>query len=626
MNSFEIEKQRLELEISRKGGIKPTPPIIVLPTTAPDVESTNQGYIDNQIDNSDFSWSKDSYLNAVLVGGDVAQECYNFFRHRLIKVSDLSTTNGSPTVNSATGPFKSTYTYPMSFVAYGAGGTAGETLSGTLTRVSDTQATLSTNALSTLTGATLWFGDTLAESAATALKASSHSLFAANEGTDLNIPRWDRMHGWAEIGSLTVERWSLDAPFGQNIIRPGLPMFAVAIVKMRDTVAAMPNGARFFFGCWDATAARNRWIEGDNFDLSVGPVGTTGATTVSYKAVGTLSDGSEIESDTATITNSNATLSASNYNRLTWTNAPGILDFRLYRLKGGVYHRIFTITNGASYINDTGGFEEVVSGFPTTNLSRAIAYKETTSIPVPDYASGWLAIGVNFTIPSTYDVGNTTGRQWFRCGVVDVTTDNRSVLLDRLGLSTLSGAWTISSRDRSLIQARLPDSAPPGSDQGDIGIGTCFDDLTLVRISERHGENMRWMPIGQVEKGQYVWDGTRRVNRIIGIKRAQVEVVWLVAMSNGAWCLCTESERFITSRADKEGTMVCDLAEGDTIISPSDEGVTMPTIRLLTPQRGQFGVTQLTLQGGKRIYAIGNHTDGGIKCLLAHNRKNELNQ
>src|SRR5439155_115251 len=161
-----------------------------------------------------------------------------------------------------------------------------------------------------------------------------HSLFAANEGTDLNIPRWDRLHGWAEMGSLTVERWSLDAPFGQNIIRPGLPMFAIAIVKMRDTAAAMPNGARFYFGCWDATAARDRWIEGDNFDLSVTPVGATGSTTVSYKAVGTLSDGSQIESDTATITNSNATLSASNYNRLTWINAPGILDFTLYRLKG----------------------------------------------------------------------------------------------------------------------------------------------------------------------------------------------------------------------------------------------------------------------------------------------------
>jgi hypothetical protein len=373
--SFEIERQRLRLEINRNAGTQDVPVISQLPSGGPDDTTGTTGLIDNLIDNSDFDFSKDGYTNAVPAGGDIAQECYNFYRNRLIRVGDVVATNGSPTINSALGKFDAAYTYPMSFVLYGAGGSTGETLSGTLTRVSNTQATLSTNALASLTDAILWFGDTLGETAAQALKATAHSLFAANEGTNLNIPRWDRVNGWVEIGSDTDERWSLDTQFAQNVIRPGLPMFAIAIIKQRDTAASMPDGCKVCFGCWDATAAQNRWIEGENFDLTVTPVGTTGATSVSYKAIGILSDGSEIESDVVTITNSNAVLSASNYNRLTWTNAPGILDFTIYRLMGGVYHRVFTITNGANDYNDTGGFEAVVGSFPTTNQTKAIAYR-----------------------------------------------------------------------------------------------------------------------------------------------------------------------------------------------------------------------------------------------------------
>jgi hypothetical protein len=621
---LELQKQQLRLEINRQPGSVVTPTISQLPTTAPDVETPNQGFIDNQIDNSDFSWSKDSYTNSTPAGGDIAQECYNFFRHRLIRITDLSTTNGSPTVNSATGPFKSAYTYPMSFIAYGTGGSAGETLTGTLTRVSDTQATLSTNALATLTDGVLWFGDTLTEAAATAIKASSHSLFAANEGTDLSIPRWDRVNGWVEIGSDDEERWSLDAPFAQNVIRPGLPMFAIAIVKLRDTVAAMSDGAKCFFGCWDATSARNRWIEGDNFDLSVTPVGTTGATSVSYKAIGILSDGSQIESDVVTITNSNATLSASNYNRLTWTNAPGILDFTLYRLMAGAYHRVFTITNGASDFNDTGGFEAVVAGFPTTNLTRAIAYKETGTIFPPDYDSGWIAIGVAFTIPSTYDVANTTGRQWFRAGIVEETTDNRSVLLDRLGLSTLQGAWTISSRDRNLIQSRFPDSTPGGSDQGGTGIDTCFETLTLVARGAIDGDELRATPIGKIEQGDYCWDGSRGMRRVKKVKKATVAGLWLVVLENGAWFRATQGERFITSRADKDGTLLRDLMMGDTIICPSESGhVEQSKIIAINPIEGQFEVVTLEFFDG-HIFAVGNMTDKGILWGLAHNRKIDL--
>jgi hypothetical protein len=613
MNSREIEEQRLLLAINRStGGVTTNVPVFSTGETAPDdTTSTNTSLIDNLIDNSDFDYSKDGYLNPTPAGGDVALEVYNFYRNRLIRVTDVSTTNGSPTVNSVAGEFKAAYTYPMSFLLYGAGA-SGETLTGTLTRVSDTQATLSTNALVTLTNATLWFGDTLGETAAQAIKATGHSLFAA-ETANANIPRWAKTDGWIEMGSTTSEQWSVDTPFFLNVIRPGRTIFVICIVSRR-VGAAMNAAVPLYFGVWDDTPAQNRWLEGSNFDLSVTPVGTTGATSVSYKAIAVLSDGSTIESDVVTIANSNAVLSGANYNRLTWTNAPGILDFKLYRLMGGVYHRIFTITNGANDYNDTGGNEATETGFPVTHNTKAVAYKQSS--PVLPVENSWVAVGVVIQIASTYNTQNTTAKQWFRAGAAGTTADARAILFDRLGVSFLQGGWNRSSRDRALIANQNPDSSPTGSNQGNTGVGTCFDKTTLVKHREKG-----WIPLGDIDRGDYIWDGSRGWVRVTHLKRTLVGRITLAVMSNGAWCLATESERFVTSRADKDGTMLCDLTIGDQILAPSDSGVTRPTIIGLQELNGEFEVITPSLQGGKKIFAVGNYTDNGVQCLLAHNEK-----
>lgn len=626
MNTEEIERQRLLLAINRTTGEGDTGvPTFATGDVAPDIGDVNASLIDNLLDNTDFDYSKDGYINNPLVGGDVALELYNFFRHRFIRLNDIVTTNGSPTVNSASGQFKAAYSYPMSFVIYGAGA-AGATLSGTLTRVSDTQATLSTNALADLSGATMWFGDTLSESAATAIKYTGHSLYAANEGTDLDIPRWAKTDGMIELGSLTTERWSVDSPFFINVVRPSLTLFVICIIKKRASTAALPNGIRMFFGVWDATAAQDRWLEGSGFDLSVIPVGTTGATSVSYKAIGVLSDGSTIESDVVTITNSNAVLSASNYNRLTWTNAPGILDFKLYRLMGGVYKRIFTITNGASDYNDTGGFESVESGFPSTYNTKAIVYKETT--PIFPSEDSWLAVSATLQVPTTYNTQNTTGKQWFRLGVVDQTTDDRSILLDRLGVSLLSGGWNRSSRDKGNISNQNPDSSPVSSDQGGGGIFQCFCSLTLIRMGNKDGTDLRPITIGKAERGMWVWDGGRRMERIKHVRISKVTSLWLVILESGGWFKATAGERFITSRADREGTILEDLMPGDTIVCPDEQGyVSLCPILGMQTMEGEFEVVTIEFYSGRRIYAVGNYTEKGIRWAKAHNRKaNEFDE
>jgi hypothetical protein len=92
------------------------------------------------------------------------------------------------------------------------GGASGAALSGTSTgrmtlrrHCSPTSTLLvPLNVTGDLTDGVLWFGTSLAETAANALKSSGHSLYAANEGVNGVIPRWDRDHGYAEIGSNTA--------------------------------------------------------------------------------------------------------------------------------------------------------------------------------------------------------------------------------------------------------------------------------------------------------------------------------------------------------------------------------------------------------------------------------------
>lgn len=637
MSQYQLEKNLFEIGVNRRIAESASDLQIGRDFTTqspPDeIDDSLDSQVDNLIDNSDWDFSKDAYLNSPTVGGDAAEEVYNFFRNLFIKVSDVVTTNGSPTINSATAPFKNSYTYPMPFVLYGAGGSAGETLTGTLSRVSDSQATLSTNALATLASAALFFGEQLAESSANAVKATAHSLFAANEGTNLNIPRWEKTNGWLELGSNAADGFAVSAPFALNVIRPGLRVFILAIISKRAGTIALTDGVRFFFGIWDNTAARNRWLEGDNFNLSVSQVGVPGVATDTYKAVAVLDDGSEIESNAVTIATSANTLSGANYNRLTWTNAPGILDFKLYRRRAGVTYRIFTVSNGAGSYNDTGGIEKIESSFPSSGATKAAVYKETGKYnPAED---AWTTIGAYLDIPSTYNTANTTDRQWLRFGTLSLLplADNRPVLLDRLAVSFRQGGWGRSWRDQVLIKNRNPSSLPTDSNQGSVGVIYCFERSTLVSVGERDGSNRKWIPIIDVERGAYVWTGSRNQMRRLKKKPrvSRTKAVTLLVLANGFWCRATESEKFITSRADRDGTRLADLTFGDTILSGTEANenrIAPSEIEILEEwsesraENGFYEVVSLSFDAG-HIFAVGNMTDEGIKWALAHNLKDE---
>lgn len=556
------------------------------PANPPDSTSGSVNIAANLIDNTDFDFSKNGYTASG--AGDADYECYNFYRQLFIKLTDVVATSGSNAISSAAAKFASTYTYPMPFVLLGAGA-SNVALTGYLNRTANGTASLFTdagmgtplNASVTLTGGVLWFGTLLAENSANALKATGHSLFAANEGTDTIIPRWDRTHGWGELGSTGAESYDIACPLPVNFVRAGVRYYFRILIGQRSGATAT-DAARVSFGIWDATTARSRFLESSNMTLSVGPVGSTGATTYAYRIIADLDDGTSLMSDVTTITNGNASLSGSNYNRLTWANSSGVLRLRIYRSVGGVIKRVFTITNGANDFNDYGTDEgETPVSMPTTSQERPIAYKVSPQFTPPG-AGSWTPFLLWLDIPTTYDSSTTTGKQWLRFTVEGTETDVRAFLFDRVMISTDNGGWQRSARDFNKIVSGVPTSVPPddgGQGGGGIDDGRCFVLDTPVIRCDVNGENQQEVPIGEIVKGNFILDDNRV--RLVHRKPKDglAKRLVYVRLTSGVEFTCTPSEKFVTSRTDIDGTRIDKMTRGDIIQGFDRHTVEYPVIK-----------------------------------------------
>lgn len=551
----------------------------------------------NYLDNSDLDFSKDAYVNSTPAGGDVAEECYNFYRQRFIRISDAVLVNASATLTSASSPFKSTYSYPMLFFALSAG-TSEKALIGTITRVSDTTATMSVPSQADLSNAIVFFGDAYAETSANSLKSSTHSLFAANEALNDSIPQWDKTAGQAEIGGNGVDNYDLAIPLPFNLATRGLELFFSVNVKLKSGSDA-DQPIIFYVGVYDTTSGNESFLEADNFDLTVNYIGTAGANEYEMIVIGRFSNGQEVASDVVTVSNV-GTLDADNYLDWDWNNAPRILDYSLYRRDTGTGDvvRVFTIYNGETryFDKDVDGSAAVVS-FPTAPARREYAYAESLPFyPTSDYRR----IPIFFRIPPTYAQSNTTNRQILRIGVYnDAGNDVRPLIIDRPILSLTESVWNRSTRDLERIQTTAPTATVPDGNQ----FPYCVAGDVKIIVKDRPDENWRYIEIRDARKGMWIYDGQRE-DRIVAVKEGMGRT-FKVALSSDISIECTASERFITSSSDRTGTRLDKLAVGDVIISTID-GVNyqskIESIQISSMQK----VHTLSLERGK-IFLAGNY-------------------
>ena len=110
--------------------------------------------------------------------------------------------------------------------------------------------------------------------------------------------------------------------------------------------------------------------------ITVTNQGTPGGTTVTYKLVALLADGTTTEAGAASSTaTSNATLSASNFNRLTWSAVTGATSYRVYRTVAPTSPNTTGIvySGTALTVDDTGlaGGGETAPTVNATGVTRA---------------------------------------------------------------------------------------------------------------------------------------------------------------------------------------------------------------------------------------------------------------
>jgi len=508
----------------------------------------------NYLDNSDFDFSKDAYINTSPAGGDIAHECFNFFRQRFIRITDAVLTDGSTALLSASNPFDASYSYPMDFFALRAG-TDEIALVGTITRVSDAEATMSVSSEADITNGIVFFGDSYAESSATSLKDETHSLFTGVEDTDLNIARWDSDAGQAELGN----GYDIACTLPINLATRGLDLFFSCNVKLRDTVT---DTVILYAGLYDTTTGFTKFLEAANFDLEVSYTGTAGAKTYECIVVGTLNSGEKIVSDIVTVTGVADTLNADNYLQWSWEDAPRILDFALYRkdTSTGITVRVFTIYNGETRFFDRDTDGEEVTTFPEAPARREYAYAESFPFtPTAEYKR----VPLRFRVPPTYDQASTTAPQILRIGCY--TADERPLIIDRVMLSLTESVWNRSTRDLALIATQTPTAGNPDGNQG-IG---CFADGTPVIVKDSPDGVMYHLAIEKVKKGQWIWNGAT-FDRILRLQRKPASILYSVQLSNGIYFECSPTQKFITSRADKRGTSFGKLIEGDELLTVID--------------------------------------------------------
>lgn len=475
----------------------------------------------------------------------------------------------------------------------------------------------------------------LAQTSANALKApktgepADHTLWAANEAADADIPRWDKVNGTIEVGGIT-NRWDLIIPIPNDIVFPG-QTFYVQFEAMLRTSTALPT-MQAYCGIYDNTAGQRKFIEGGTFaitdDQGNNPgvtYGIPGATSVDYKVIAYTDSGEQAESNVLNFPNAPATFNGNNHPRVKFSGVPGFIKFEIYRKIGSTYVLQYTVGNSIEgvYYDVGNPPQAVVDAFPTISGTKPRAYAITsTFVPGSLTGLGWVRHALTIQVPTTYSRGVTgTGMQYFRMGLNANTTDARQVLIRKLGLSMGSGKWARSAEDiRTGVHSSVSTSAagagggdggptdpPPGG-----GGGGC------VLLDSRLAMNYGTVELQKAEAGDFTDSGGAVCGKIRYIKQFHAGRLFRVVTESGLSVGCTFDHPFIVSKTDFNGTpcealkKALDAGEEVFTLTRPDKEIIGDRIASITEEFGDYFVG-IPILDGPHICILNG--------FLSHNRK-----
>ena len=104
--------------------------------------------------------------------------------------------------------------------------------------------------------------------------------------------------------------------------------------------------------------------------LAVAAQGTTGSTAYSYRVSAINAVGESLASTAVAIANGNQTLSATNYNKLTWDTVSGAVSYNIYGRKATGLTETYMATVSELVYNDTG--DDIPSQFSLPQLTQLL--------------------------------------------------------------------------------------------------------------------------------------------------------------------------------------------------------------------------------------------------------------
>lgn len=582
----------------------------------------------NYIRNGDLSFTRNTYLYTSDYSGgtgedqNVSEEAA--FIYAFPVPNDVETTgsiaggNNILTINS---PLFVPSDVLKFITIYGAGSGGTDLTATIITYNSPTQVAISLNALTGVTNARVRFRlsvfqeDTTDQNADanlatnTALKTSNHTRYS----TTVNNPDFDKVNGHIRYSDAN---YLLGFPLPQNVIMPGRQYILSFLYKLANDVNNNSEVfCKIYAGIWDNTFGRNQFLEGNLVNITGTIEGTPGVTTRTYNILLTLTDGRVIRSQPLTLTNTPNTLNNSNYVKLTWPQESSVVSSVIYRTTGGTIEQI-GYPFPANVFYDTGGSIQVVGSIPSSDSDRFTAkviLNESNFAPAS--SKEWRLATVNILIPSNYNKGLTTDKQWLVIGLVDSlsgTGSTRALLLDKISLDDKYGFFTICPLDFN-AKRNTSTTATTGN-QGGIGIpippgeGGCvhLDDKILTSNGEIAARDL----IGNEHKYKILNRNLREV-KFEAIVTAKQNIVSIFT-EKGYTITGSESHPVITSPTDSVGTKLIDLKTGDSVFTKDGES---KIVNIIHHNYKTYTVKFVIKSKDHCFWQNG---------ILVHNRKNEF--
>lgn len=224
-------------------------------------------------------------------------------------------------------------------------------------------------------------------------------------------------------------------------------------------------------GLWDNSPGQYKYIIGDQLSLAAKTVNNSGSSisTVSteYFVVAISSWGQMIGSQKVTIDAPvNGSYSRDVYVDFYWKSFIGALNYLLYKKVGGLVYLVKEVYPSNSFKDVSGEYiRQEPSGYPAS-LDSPTAFINSTAQNFNPTAR-WQRFTFAVPVPDSYNVANTTDRQWLRIGLNSTLVGCgmiKALQLDEITIDDKNGIFTYNPLDFGA--KRSAPISPAGGSQG----------------------------------------------------------------------------------------------------------------------------------------------------------------